>query len=103
MLPFMAVHPGSILKDELEARGIAPSAFAVQSGISKQELEGILDEKRDVDSNVAARLEGALGISSVFWMSLQNDFVKDSKAIKARKKAKTHSILEKLPWNRVAF
>ena len=35
--PFEPTHPGSILKEELEFRGITPSHFAEQTGIPNSE------------------------------------------------------------------
>ena len=101
--PFMAVHPGSILKEELEARGLKIESFSNQAGISFALLEDVLDERKCVDAELAAHLENALGISAVFWVSLQNDYEKDDEVLKLRKNSKTHSLLSKLPWNKVAL
>lgn len=101
--PFMAVHPGSVLKDELEARGINPEAFSRQVGISFAVLRGVLDGQKNVDATMASHFERALGISAAFWMSLQSDFEKDSEELKLQKKRKTHSLLGKLSWDKVAF
>ena len=101
--PFMSVHPGSILKDELEARGLKPESFSNQAGISFALLEDVLDERKGVDAELATHLEQALDISAAFWLSLQNDYEKDSEALKHHKKSKTHSLLSKLPWNKVAL
>lgn len=101
--PFMAVHPGSILKEELEVRGLKIESFSNQAGISFALLEDVLDERKGVDAELAAHLENALGISAVFWVSLQNDYEKDDEVLKLRKNSKTHSLLSKLPWNKVAL
>lgn len=101
--PFMAVHPGSVLRDELEARAIRPESFSHQLGVPFDVLEGVLDEKQGVDSVMAAHLEQTLGISAAFWMSLQSDYEKDSEALKKQKKSKKRSMLGKLPWNKVAL
>lgn len=101
--PFMAVHPGSILKDELEARCLNLESFSSQAGISFAVLKEVLDEQKGVDAELAAHLEQALGISAAFWLSLQNDYEKDSEALKLHKKSKAHSLLSKLPWNKVAL
>lgn len=99
----MAVHPGSILKDELESRGLKPESFSSQAGISFAVLKDVLDERKGVDAELAAHLEQTLGISAAFWMSLQSDYEKDSEALKKQKKSKKHSLLSKLPWNKVAL
>lgn len=99
----MAVHPGSILKEELEARGVSLESFSNRAGISFAVLKDVLDERKCIDAELATHLEQALGISAAFWLSLQNDYEKDSEALKQHKKSKTHSLLSKLPWNKVAL
>lgn len=40
---FYPTHPGEVVKDELEARGITQKQFAQESGISKTALNEILN------------------------------------------------------------
>lgn len=101
--PFMAVHPGSILRDELEARGIAFADFAHDLGISAEVMESILDEKKDIDSSIASAIERELGISASFWMALQNEYYQDCAYLDKKKKSKSHAVFGKLPWNKVAL
>lgn len=67
----MAIHPGSILKEELRERGIKQRELARQMGIQASHLSEIIRGKRPVTKSVADRLERVLGIPSIDWMRLQ--------------------------------
>ena len=44
--PFMPTHPGEVLKDELEFRGISQRGFAQKIGVSYSVLNEVLNGKR---------------------------------------------------------
>ena len=46
-------HPGDVVKEELEARGISQKDFAARTGISYTMLNEILNAKRPMTSEVA--------------------------------------------------
>lgn len=101
--PFKAVHPGSILKDELEARGMDATSFSEKSGIDKDELLHFLGEESSLTQQMASKLEAVLLIPASFWMSLQKAYEQDCKIKEARNFSRGHSLIGKLPWNRVAL
>lgn len=68
------LHPGEVLADELEARGLTKSALAMQIGLYPSHLSDIVKQKRSVTANVAIRLERALGTPAEFWLCLQMDY-----------------------------
>ncbi len=68
------LHPGEILKDELAARKIAKSAFAMKIGMYPGHFGDIVKSKRNITANVALKLEAELGIAAEFWMALQTDY-----------------------------
>lgn len=70
----ITLHPGEILKDELEAREIKQKDFAVDIGIPVTQLNEIINGKRIVSSELAIILESALGIEASFWTNLQAEF-----------------------------
>ena len=59
----LPTHPGDVLKEELEARGITQKVFSANTGISYTMLNEILNCKRPVTSDVALIIEAALGIA----------------------------------------
>lgn len=80
----MAVHPGGILKEELKIRGISQKEFAKRIDMQPSHLSAMLNGKRNISADVAARLERELGIAATFWMSLQNSYELDKKEIAKR-------------------
>ena len=69
-----AVHPGELLVDELEVRGVTPAMLAVALGRSSQFVHSLLRGRRPIDADTAVALERALGISARFWLNHQASF-----------------------------
>ena len=72
--PWIATHPGTILKLELEERGISQKDFAESLGMQKSHLNEIIKGKRSMTNSVADKIEEVLGISSVSLMNLQTQY-----------------------------
>ncbi len=68
------LHPGEVLKDELEARKITKSGFAMKMGIYPGHFGDIIKGKRNITANIALKLEAELGLAAEFWMALQTDY-----------------------------
>ena len=68
------VHPGEILKEEIEYRGISQGKLAVQMGISYKMLNHILNERRPLTPTTAMLFEAALGISADLLIKMQTDY-----------------------------
>ena len=62
--PYTPTHPGEILKEEIEYRGISQKKLAEQIGISYTMLNEILNAKRPVTETMALYFEAALGIEA---------------------------------------
>ena len=71
---YRPIHPGEMLREELESRGIKQKNFAPAIQLSCSMLSGILNEKRAISADVALRLEAALGIRAHIWLKLQSDY-----------------------------
>ena len=65
------VHPGEVLKDEIEYRGISQSRLAKQMGISYNILNDILNERRPITVTTAMMFEAALDVPADSLMNLQ--------------------------------
>jgi len=61
--PDYGVHPGEILRDELEARGIEPDA----------EMQAVL-EGGVLSDELAERLEGITGLKAHVWKNLMRQY-----------------------------
>ena len=68
------LHPGEVLEEELEARGIKKSAFALDLKIYPSHFSNILKGKRDINATIALKLEKALDIGAEFWLQLQAEY-----------------------------
>lgn len=86
LTPFIATHPGEIIRDELKERGMTQKQLSEQTGIKTSVLSETINGKRSVSMNVAIALEKALGIPAEIWMNLQNQYDLD----------KTKNILDNL-------
>lgn len=67
-------HPGDVLKEELESRGISPKQFASCLGISYTMLNEILNCKRPVSTDFALMVEAALGINPELLVNMQERY-----------------------------
>ena len=70
----MAIPPGEVLEEELEAREITWEELAVKLGITIGDVEGLIQATRPFTDAVAVGLEGALGISKQFWLGLEDNY-----------------------------
>src|SRR5689334_4207008 len=66
------VHPGSILKEELEARNMSGNALALALRINSGRVSEILNERRAISPDTALRLGRYFGNDPQFWLSLQS-------------------------------
>ncbi len=64
-------HPGDVLKEELESRGISQKRFAEQTGVSYTMLNEILNGKRPVSTDFALIIEATLGINPQLLINMQ--------------------------------
>ncbi len=72
--PYEPTHPGEMIKDEVEYRGISQKKLAAEMGISPSLLNEILNGRRRVSTEYALLFEAALGIDAEVWIRLQNDY-----------------------------
>ena len=68
------IHPGSILKEELEARQMSGNALALALRINSGRVSEILSGKRGISADTALRLGRYFGNDPQFWLGLQDDF-----------------------------
>ena len=69
-----AVHPGEVLKGELEELGVSQSAFARQIRVPPNRISQIIAGKRSISGDTALRLGHWFGVEPEFWMNLQAQF-----------------------------
>lgn len=72
--PFMAVHPGMMIKPELEERGISQKDFAKMLGVQASHLSEVLNGKRALTKDLAVKIEGAIGLPANMLLSAQTQY-----------------------------
>lgn len=76
IVPFEPTHPGEMLREELECRGITQTKLAHDIGVKVSLLNELINGKRDFTIEYAMMIEAALGIDADFWMDLQTTYNK---------------------------
>ncbi len=71
LTPAYPTHPGEILKDEIEYRGISQRKLAKQMGLTYSVLNEILNTHRPITEKTALLFEAALGVDAEPLMRLQ--------------------------------
>ena len=71
---FEEVHPGRILKRELEARGLSAAALALKLRIAPQRVQEIVTGKRAISPETALRLGRFFGNEPEFWLAMQASY-----------------------------
>ena len=66
-----APHPGEVLKDELEARGLSPHALALALRLPASRISQIVRGQRAITPETALRLARYFGGSAALWLRLQ--------------------------------
>ncbi len=64
-------HPGALLGDIIPETGKTKVEIAQLLGISRQQLYDILQERKPISPNVAARLGKMFGDGAAIWLRMQ--------------------------------
>ena len=68
------IHPGEILKDELQELGISGAELARQLKVPENRMSEIMRGRRNITADTALRLGKWFGSSALFWMNLQKSY-----------------------------
>lgn len=90
--PSVPIHPGEMLKDELQARGLSQRRFANIIGVSYSVLNEILNGKRPVTTEYALKIEAATGIPAYMWLNMQSAYNMQT----ARRDSRLAAVLEQI-------
>jgi addiction module HigA family antidote len=69
-----AVHPGEVLKGELDELGVTPTEFARQIDVPPNRISQIIAGKRAVTGDTALRFGHWFGTEPQFWLNLQSAY-----------------------------
>lgn len=67
-------HPGNLLKRELKALGLSANRLALDMGVPSGRITDILNARRSITADTAARLGRYFGNSAQFWLDLQGQY-----------------------------
>ncbi|MBR4535117.1 MAG: HigA family addiction module antidote protein [Bacteroidales bacterium] len=72
--PFMPTHPGEIIKNEIEYRGISQRMLAAEIGVSYTQLNEVLNGKRPLNTEMAILIATALDLDAEPLLALQTRY-----------------------------
>ena len=82
--PFIAVHPGMMIKPELEERGISQKDFAKMLGVQPSHLSEVLSAKRPLMAELAVKIEDAIGLPAKVLKTAQSQYECDLEAVRTK-------------------
>ena len=65
------VHPGEILRDELQTIGLSANALSKALGVPVNRITAILNGSRGITADTALRLARYFGTTPQLWLNLQ--------------------------------
>ena len=74
LVPSQPTHPGEVLRDEIESRGITQTKLANEIGVRVSLLNELINGKRNFTIEYAMMIEAALGIDADFWIRMQANY-----------------------------
>lgn len=77
LTPFIPTHPGEVIKDEIEYRGISQRKLAETTGIAYSVLNEVLNGKRAMTTDYALLIGKALDIDAEFLIRMQSKYEMD--------------------------
>ena len=86
----MAVHPGMMIKPELEERGISQKAFAQMLGTQPSHLSEVLNGKRALTTDLAVKIESAIGLPAKILLSAQAHYELEAAGAEVKKPDNRH-------------
>lgn len=69
-----AIHPGEILKDEIDELGMSAAELARSLDVPANRVSQILAGKRSITADTALRLGYWLGTGPELWLNLQRQY-----------------------------
>jgi antitoxin HigA-1 len=77
LLKLRPIHPGEILREQLDELGLSARAFAGRLGVPTNRITALLNEKRALTPDTALRLSKFFGAGhegAQFWLNLQQAY-----------------------------
>jgi antitoxin HigA-1 len=68
------IHPGEILREELDALELSAKAFADALDVPANRVTAVLNGQRGITADTALRLARYLGTTPELWLNLQKTY-----------------------------
>ncbi len=95
-IPFF--HPGVLLKEILEARGIDQKVFASRISVSEKHISNIVSGKASITSAIAEKISISLNEDALTWVNMQAEFDQISEKLEVINNLSAHvDILNQYP------
>lgn len=69
-----AIHPGRLLRREMEVRKLSANRLAIDLGVPSGRVTDILNGRRSITADTALRLALYFGNAAQFWLDLQSQY-----------------------------
>lgn len=66
------IHPGRILRKDIEALGLTTREFAENILVPSEEVAKIVNGEQSISVHMAIRLSKAFGCTARYWLNLQS-------------------------------
>ena len=88
LTPAMTIHPGEILKDEIEARGMTQRELAEKMARPVQVVNLIIHGRKGISEDTALDLEKAFDgeLTAQMWLQLDANYRLDSARIRRQER-----------------
>lgn len=93
----MVVHPGMMIRPELEERGISQKDFAKMLGTQPSHLSEVFNGKRALTTDLALKIEDAIGIPAKILLAAQTQYEIDSATADKNTDAKHETVAVTIP------
>ena len=70
----LAISPGEVLQEEIEARGMSQKELAARLGRLPQVINEIIQGKKAITPDTAIGLGKVLGIDPKYWINLETNY-----------------------------
>lgn len=95
--PDYYVHPGDILEEELEVKGLKQTDLAKRTGLTNKTINAIIKGNAPISPDTAVILEAVLGKPAVYWLNLDAMYqVKKANETQYKSLQKNISLLDKI-------
>ncbi len=68
------IHPGQILREDLRDEGLTIASLAKSILVPANRISLIVNRRRAITADTAARLARFFGTSAQYWLNLQNHY-----------------------------